>query len=100
MQSSTLSSAQLNGILSIADDAIISTDAQLRIILFNQGAERIFGWSKDEMLGQPLDVLLPARYQAGHSALVSGFSRSNRTARQMGERSGISGARKDGSEFP
>lgn len=100
MHSSTLSSAQLNGILSIADDAIISTDAQLRIILFNQGAERIFGWSNEEMLGQPLDLLLPTRYRAAHGALVSGFARSARSARQMGERSGISGVRKDGSEFP
>jgi PAS domain S-box-containing protein len=100
MQSSTLTSVQLNGILGIADDAIISTDAKLRIILYNQGAERIFGWRRDEMLGQPIDVLLPPRYHATHGAMAAGFGKSAGSARQMGERSGICGIRKDGSEFP
>jgi PAS domain S-box-containing protein len=95
-----LTAAQLQGILSIADDAIICFDDELRIILFNLGAERIFGWSAAEALGQTIDLLLPPRYRPGHGKLVQGFRESGAIARKMGERSSISGMRRDGTEFP
>jgi len=95
-----LTAAQLQGILGIADDAIVCFDSELRIILFNHGAERIFGWSAQETLGQAIDLLLPPRTRAGHGKLVQGFRQSGEIARRMGERSSISGVRRDGSEFP
>ncbi|MES2297062.1 MAG: response regulator [Pseudomonadota bacterium] len=100
MQSNSLTSAQLNGILSIADDAIICIDASQAIILFNQGAERLFGWSAQEATGQHLQLLLPARYHGGHGAHVAAFTAGRENARQMGERRTIFGLRRDGSEFP
>ncbi|MES2130464.1 MAG: response regulator [Pseudomonadota bacterium] len=96
----SLTSIQLNGILSIADDAIICVDHRFEIILFNQGAERLFGWSAAELRGKSLNLLLPERYRAEHGAHIMQFTKSNASARQMGERRSIYGCRKDGSEFP
>jgi PAS domain S-box-containing protein len=100
MNSNTLTSAQLNGILSIADDAIICVDSRFRIILFNHGAERLFGWTARELAGRELNLLLPARFHAGHDIHLHTFADSSDTARPMAERSGIFAIRKDGSEFP
>ncbi|RJF95177.1 PAS domain-containing hybrid sensor histidine kinase/response regulator [Noviherbaspirillum saxi] len=100
MNSHNLTSAQLNGILSIADDAIICVDNRHRIILFNQGAERIFGWTAAEAYGADLNELLPQRYHASHRTHIDNFDRSGQSARRMGERRAIFALRKDGSEFP
>lgn len=95
-----LTTEQLQGILNIADDAIVCFDAELRIVLFNQGAEQIFGWNAAEAHGQDLGLLLPPRFRAGHGQLVESFRQSGARARRMGERRAISALRKDGSEFP
>jgi len=95
-----LTTAQLQGILRIADDAVVCFDSEQRIILFNHGAEEIFGWSREEALGQAIDLLLPPRVRPGHGKLVQEFRRSPEIARKMGERRTISGMRRDGSEFP
>ncbi|CAN5397056.1 hypothetical protein BH11PSE11_BH11PSE11_39390 [soil metagenome] len=100
MTSNGLTLAQLNGILNIADDAIISVDGDQHVILFNQGAERIFGWKAEEIIGKKLDLLLPARYRKGHGAHISAFDKSEHKARKMGERQAIFAVSKDGTEFP
>jgi PAS domain S-box-containing protein len=87
-------------IFELADDAIISVDREHRIVLFNQGAERIFGYGADEIRGELLDVLLPARLTGVHRRHISAFESSPTQARKMGERSEILGRRKDGTEFP
>lgn len=94
------SSDSLARILDLADDAIISVDEEQNIVLFNQGAERIFGYSAQEVYGQSLDILLPARLVEAHRRHIHEFKGSSVSARRMGERSEILGRRKDGDEFP
>ncbi|MDY7012552.1 MAG: ATP-binding protein, partial [Cyanobacteriota bacterium] len=95
-----LSQARFARIVEIADDAIIAIDETQRITLFNRGAEKIFGWRDREILGQPLDRLLPDRFIDLHRQHVTGFACSDYPVRRMGERREIWGRRKNGSEFP
>ena len=94
------SQALFAGIVEIADDAIISIDSNQCITLFNSGAEKIFGYSAAEVIGQPLDLLLPMRFVAAHRQHVAEFEQSPSLARRMGERREIYGCHKDGKEFP
>jgi PAS domain S-box-containing protein len=95
-----LSEAKFSGIVSIAADAIISVDTNQRILVFNEGAEQIFGYSKQEMLGASLDRLLPERYRTKHSASFAVFAAGDAIARTMAGRMEVYGLRKSGEEFP
>ena len=61
-----LADSQLAAILTIAADAIISLDDSLRITLFNDGASAIFGYQSREVLGKPLNLLIPERFHSRH----------------------------------
>lgn len=87
-------------ILSIAADAIVAVDEEQRIVLFNWGAEQTFQYAADEVLGKPLDILLPQRYAEPHRKHVRDFSASGENARRMNDRGEVTGRRKDGTEFP
>src|SRR5512145_1859818 len=86
-------------LLAIADDAVIVTDGEQRIVLFNDGAERIFGWRMHEVTGQPLEVVLTEAARAAHHRHLDAFAVSPQAARRMGERRDIHGRRADGSLF-
>jgi diguanylate cyclase (GGDEF)-like protein/PAS domain S-box-containing protein len=94
------SEARLGGILDLAHDAIVSVDARGTIVLFNQGAVRIFGHEPVDVLGRPLDLLIPDDARAGHRGLVAGFGKDGTHARTMGARRDVRGRRRDGSTFP
>ena len=96
----TLPPELFSGLLAIAADAVIAVDDEQRIIFFNEGAERIFGWTAAEVGGEYLEVLLPPRHRAAHRGHVQGFGEAHGRARLMGERQQISGLRKSGEEFP
>lgn len=99
-ESRRLTEFLLADIIAISADAIICIDAEQRITLFNDGAERIFGWTAEEAIGQPLDILLPERIRDVHHAHIERFRQSPDRARRMGQRQEISGLRKTGEEFP
>ncbi len=92
--------ARFEGILAIAEDAIISVDSSQRIILFNQGGEKVFGYEENEVIGKPLDILLPQRFAHPHRGHIEEFAKSFEVSRSMAQRREVFGRRKDGSEFP
>jgi PAS domain S-box-containing protein len=95
-----LSDSLVAAILSVSADAIICVDRDQRITFFNEGAVSIFGYALEEILGQPLTILLPERFRSSHGALMESFGRAQVAAsRRMGERALISGVRKNGEEF-
>ncbi len=99
-ESRKLTDFLLADIIGISADAIICVDADQKITLFNDGAERIFGWTAAEAMGQPLEMLLPERVRDVHHAHIERFRASPERGRKMGERQEIAGVRKNGQEFP
>jgi PAS domain S-box-containing protein len=87
------------GILEISAEAVVSTDSKQRITLYNRAAEKIFGYSAIEILGQPLESLVPKRFRAMHRQHMSHFAQSSVTNLHMSDRNRVRGLRKDGSEF-
>jgi PAS domain S-box-containing protein len=86
-------------LISLTDDAVIITDAEQRIVFFNEGAEQIFGHTAASMIGQPLGVLLPVAQRNVHVSLVRDFGQSPVGARRVRSRNGIAGLRADGTTF-
>ena len=92
--------ALLASVIAVTPDAVISVDDEQRIIVFNEGAEQILGYSRNEVLGRPLDLLLPERFRSVHAKHIRDFARSHETARRMGERQEIFALHRDGHEIP
>ncbi len=90
----------LTNVINITHEAIIATDVNQNIILFNNGAERIFGYKATEVLGKHLDILLPPSIIEIHREHISNFHKSEKMQRQINDRTELSGKRKDGSIFP
>jgi PAS domain S-box-containing protein len=92
--------ARFAGILDIAQDAVISADHRFHITLFNQGAERIFGYRAEEILDRPLTLLIPGQFVESHVEALAESARAKQASCKTGERSEILGRRKDGGLFP
>ena len=80
-------------------NGILVVDAEGRIQLMNGQLTKLFGYRRDELTGQPVEILLPEQYRRGHVALRAEFSK-HPTNRPMGAGRDLYGLRKDGSEFP
>jgi PAS domain S-box-containing protein len=97
---STKVAARFSGILDISGEAIISIDSCQKIIIFNKQAEIIFGFTASEVLGKPIDILIPERFLKTHADHVNKFASSGVQTRMMSKRGEIFGLRKNGEEFP
>ena len=92
--------ARLEGVVASAMDAIITVDAEHRIVMFNRSAELMFGRSIAEVIGQTVDLLLPERFREHHSQHIRTFGETKVSNRTMGRLCEISGLRANGEEFP
>lgn len=86
-------------LLESVPDAMVIADQGGNIVFVNGHAERLFGYPRDELMGKPVELLLPARFRAMHQVHRSGYQSAPRT-RPMGLGLDLSGLRRDGAEFP
>jgi PAS domain S-box-containing protein len=93
------SPSALRGFLEAAPDAIVVVDTGGRIVIVNQLTERMFGYAREELFGQPVEILVPERWRDQHLAHRAPYFEEPRT-RPVGEGRELPGRRKDGSEFP
>ena len=88
-----------HGFLEAAPDAVVIIDENGVIALVNSQTEQLFGYGRAELLGRPLEMLMPERYRGSHFAQTRAYTADPR-ARPMGSGLDLFGMRKDGSEFP
>jgi PAS domain S-box-containing protein len=86
------------GLLESVPDAMIVADESGTILYVNGVTERLFGWARGDLVGRPVEVMLPARFRAVHEVHRGGYHAAPRT-RSMGLGLDLSGLRRDGTEF-
>lgn len=96
----SLQPEMLRGIIDSAMDAIISIDEEHRIVLFNSAAEQMFGYQASDVIGGPLDRLLPRRLRDVHTSHIAQFAHTGITQRSMRSPGTLMALRADGLEFP
>lgn len=93
------SDQQLWGLLEAAPDAMVVVNADGEIVLVNVQTERLFGYPRAEMLGRPLEMLLPERFRVRHAGHLGRYAAAP-GVRAMGTNLELLGRRRDGSEIP
>ena len=91
--------AEFRNVLESAPDAIVITDSQGRIVRLNRQTEAIFGYTREELLGEPVEILVPERFRERHQKHRAAYSPQSKP-RPMGMGLELYGRHKDGSEFP
>ena len=92
--------ARVNGLIDAAMDAIVSADENRNIVIFNRGAEQMFGYLAAEVIGKPLDLLVPVRFREKHVRHMDEFGKTGITTRTMNQPGQSFGLRANGEEFP
>lgn len=95
-----VSQARLAAIVSSTMDAIITVDEEQRIVLFNRAAERIFGYRSQQVMGTPLDMLVPEDLRAAHRVHIKNFGETGTTSRSMYSPRTLNALRSTGEQFP
>jgi len=90
---------KFRNLLEAAPDAIVIVDHACKIQLINTQTEKLFGYSRTEIVGQPVEIMIPERFQHAHKESRDQYILMPRT-RPMGQGKQLSGRRKDGTEFP
>ena len=93
------SETKFRSVTQSANDGIVSANSRGLIISWNRGAETIFGYKEEEVVGKPLTVLMPERYRELHQSGLERL-RSTGESRVIGRTLELHGVRKDGTEFP
>ena len=96
---SPLTADALRSLVEAVPDALVVVDGTGRIVLVNQQTERLFGYGRDELLGFPVEVLLPDRFRGRHVGQRDGYFAAPHV-RPMGKGLELVGRRKDGHEVP
>jgi formate hydrogenlyase transcriptional activator len=91
--------ATIERLFELSPDAILVTDGGGVVRAANPRAAELFGYDGEELIGQPVEVLVPERFRGGHPAHRENYGAHPRT-RQMGVALNLFGLRKDGTEFP
>lgn len=99
IQSHGLSSPESRALLDTVPDALVVVDCGGRILLANIQAERLFGYRRDDLVGEPVEMLIPGHLAETHAAHRAHFL-ANPEVRPMGARMDLNAKRRDGSEFP
>jgi PAS domain S-box-containing protein len=92
--------ARFRGLLESAPDGMIVVDGDGQIVIVNSQTERIFGYDREELIGQEIEVLVPDRYREIHVRHRHGYFRMPKTRPMGGASSSLTGRRRDGTEFP
>ncbi len=94
-----MAEARLRAVVEMSPDAIITVDLHGNITLVNRQTEALFDYARDELLGQPIEQLVPERFHAIHRAHRMRYA-SDPHQRPMGAHQELVGRRADGTEFP
>ncbi|MDI6623575.1 MAG: ATP-binding protein [Brevundimonas sp.] len=99
-RSATRNRDMLSGMFRISPEAIVVANEEGRVVIFSAGAEAVFGYAAHEIVGGPIERLMPERFRGDHGRHVARFAAGPSDSLQMAQRRPIRGLRKDGVEIP
>lgn len=99
MTSQHRSERRLAAMIETTTDAIVMIDHEQKITLVNQATEQMFGYSRENLMGQGIEILIPVRFHGAHHRHVERFGTTGNSVRRMGGEANVVGMRASGEEF-